>query len=329
MNKFFKIVVLILLLGAQKMLVAQNVQAFALIDTSKIKIGEQVKIDLFINYKADQKNLKIQWPTIGDTLRKEIDVVRTSKIDTTIPNKNEPTTIQQHQSIYITSFDSGYWAIAPFEFIVNDDTARPIATQALLLEVETIPVDTAEISIKDIKPLYDEPFDWKEYLPYIYWGAGILAILALMYFIIYKLVKNKKPKVLEKQKPKIAPHIIALRDLENIRNLKLWQEGKAKEYYTAITDVLRVYLEGRYNISAMELTTDEIMAIMRSQVIDNLSEEKLKQILSLADYVKFAKVQPIDVENELTLSNAFEFVRGTLREEITAENSQFNNSEQK
>lgn len=92
---------------------------------------------------------------------------------------------------------------------------------------------------------------------------------------------------------------------------------------------MRVYIEGRYNIAAMELTTDEIMTIMRSQVIDNLSKDKLRQVLSLADYVKFAKAQPIDVENELTLSNAFDFVKGTLREEITVENSQFNNPEQK
>ena len=37
--------------------------------------------------------------------------------------------------------------------------------------------------------------------------------------------------------------------------------------------------------------------------------------LTLADYVKFAKVTPIDVENELSLLNAFDFVNGTKREE--------------
>jgi len=66
----------------------------------------------------------------------------------------------------------------------------------------------------------------------------------------------------------------------------------------------------------MELTSDEILKIMQSQVIDSLSKEKLRQILTLADYVKFAKVLPIDVENELALANAFDFVKGTLREEI-------------
>jgi len=153
--------------------------------------------------------------------------------------------------------------------------------------------------------------------------------LTLFYFIIYRRLKNRKQIKVEEPKVKIPPHVIAFRDLENIKNLKLWQEGKTKEYYTAITDTIRIYIEGRYNISAMELTSDEIMAIMKSQVIDNVSKEKLKQILALADYVKFAKAQPIDVENELTLNNAFDFVKGTLREEINEENSAFNQSEQK
>lgn len=324
MKQVAKYIFILFAVLLQKFSFAQDVQAFALIDTSKIKIGEQAKIDLFINFKGDAKNLKIRWPQLSDTLRKEVEIVNVSKIDTTLPDKKDPKNIQQHQTIYITSFDSGYWALPPFEFIVNDDTAHPIYTQALLLEVQTVPVDTAEASVKDIKPIFDEPTSWKEYLPYIYWGIGILAILVLAYYIIYKLGKNKKKKPVVINKPKIPPHITALRDLETIRNMKLWQEGKTKEYYTAVTDTIRVYLEGRYEIMAMELTSDEIMHVMRSQVIDNVSKDRLRQILSLADYVKFAKAQPIDVENEMTLNNAFEFVKGTLREEITPETSQFN-----
>lgn len=307
-----------------------QVQAFALIDTSKIRIGEQAKVDVFINYKGDTKKLKIRWPAIGDSLAENIEVVNVSAIDTTIPDKNDPKTIQQHQTIHVTSFDSGMWIIPALEFIINDDTANTVTTQTLTLEVMTMPVDTSEASIKDIKPIFDEPSDWKEYLPYIYWGIAILAALALIYYIIYRINKNKKKKPLPViRKPKIPAHITALKDLETIRNMKLWQEGKVKEYYTAVTDVIRVYIEGRYEVAAMELTSDEIMKVMNSQVIDNVSKDRLQQILRLADMVKFAKAMPIDVENELTLTNAFEFVKGTLREEITPENSQFNKEEGK
>jgi hypothetical protein len=291
-----------------------QVEVFANMDTNQIRIGEQTKIELYVKYNVNQKKLNIQWPIVGDTLRKEIDVVNVSKIDTTIPDKNKPEEIQQHQTITVTSADSGFWAISPFIFIVNNDTAKPVKTDALLLAVYTLPVDTAEKSIKDVKAPFDEAFDWHEYLPYIYGSAVALIVLIIIIFILIKVLK-KEPVLAEPPKPKVPAHITALHSLEEIRNRKLWQEGKFKEYHTMISDALRAYIEGRYGVFAMELTSDEIFKIMNSQVIDSISKEKLKQVLTLADYVKFAKVVPIDVENEMSLQSAFDFVNGTKREE--------------
>ena len=294
---------------------SQNIQVAAMMDTNKIRIGEQSKIDLYITHKTNQKKLKIQWPLIGDTLRKEIEVVNISAIDTTIPDKNRPDEVREHQSITITSTDSGFWAIDPFLFVINNDTAKPLATEALLLEVYNVPVDTSEASIRDIKTTLDEPFDWREYLPYVYWGLGALAVVVIISFIMYKYGK-KSTVVVKEIKPTEPPHITALASLEEIRRKKLWQEGKFKEYHTLISDTLRMYIEGRYGVSAMELTSEEIFTIMNGQVIDLVSKEKLRQILTLADFVKFAKVIPIDVENELSIANAFDFVNGTKREQL-------------
>ena len=312
--KHFRLVIAIVFLCTIHASLFAQVEAFATMDTNKIRIGEQSKIDLYVKYNVTQKKLKIQWPLIGDTLRKEVEVVNVSKIDTTIPDKNKPEEILQHQTLTITSVDSGFWAIAPFKFIINNDTAKPVETDPLLLAVYTLPVDTAEKSIKDIKAPFDEPFDWHEYLPYIYGSAAALVILIVVIFILMKVFK-KKPVIIVPPKPKVPAHITALHALEEIRNKKLWQEGKYKEYHTLISDTLRAYIEERYGVAAMELTSDEIFKIMNSQVIDGISKEKLKQVLTLADYVKFAKVIPVDVENEMSLHNAFEFINGTKRED--------------
>lgn len=314
MSRYIKYCFVLILLASGLKLISQNVQVAAMMDTSKIRIGEQAKIDLYITYKADQKKLKIQWPRISDTLRKEVDVVNVSKIDTTIPDKSKPDMIQQHEVVTITSIDSGFWALEPFSFVVNDDTSKPYTTSALLLEVHNVPVDTAEASIRDIKAALDEPFDWHEYLPYIYWSLAALAIVTVVVILVYKFGKKGK-EVVKETKPKEPPHLTALAALEDIRQKKLWQEGRYKEYHTLISDTLRAYIEGRYGVSAMELTSEEIFKIMSSQVIDGISKEKLRQVLTLADYVKFAKVVPIDVENELSLANAFDFVNGTKRDE--------------
>jgi hypothetical protein len=267
-----------------------------------------------VKYNSTQCVLKIDWPSFFDTITGKLEIVSKSSIDSTIPDKNNPAIVQQHQQFIITAFDSGYYAIPPFKFFINGDTANPQLTEALLLEVHTVPTDTSEAKLKDIKAPFEEPFDWKWYLPHAYWTLGILAVLALIIYIIYRYTR-KKPVVVEPEKPKVPPHITALEALEKIKAEAVWKEGKVKEYYSSISDTVRLYIEGRFNVNALELTTDEIVRAFRSQVVDSASKEKLAQLLVLSDFVKFAKQIPIEQEHTLALQNAFDFVNGTKREE--------------
>jgi len=296
-------------------LVKSQVTVHAVLDSSSIRIGAQTKLDIYLNYDAStQKKLDIQWPEILDTLKKEIEVLSITKIDTTIPNKNNPNIVQQHLQLTVTSFDEGMYYIPPFKFIINKDTTNPLLTEALSLIVRSVATDTSLAKIKDIKPPYDEPFDWRWYLPYAYIGLAILAGILLLIFIIKKLLKNKPIEPII-EKPKIPAHIGALEALEKIKEEAIWKDNKTKEYYSAIADTIRLYIEERFNIAALELTSEEITKIFRSQVVDNESKSKLNQILTLSDFVKFAKQIPIEAEHTITLNNAFEFVKGTMREE--------------
>jgi hypothetical protein len=290
-------------------------EVHAVLDSNSIRIGAQTKLDLYLNYDASaQKSMDVVWPEIEDTLKKGIEVINITKIDTTIPNKNKPNIIQQHIQLTVTSFDTGVYYIAPFKFIVNKDTANPLLTEPLYLKVNTVATDTSLTKVKDIKPPYDEPFDWKWYLPEIYIGLAILAAIILLIILIKKLNK-KKPQEIIVEKPKIPAHITALETLEKIKEDAIWKDNKTKEYYSSIADTVRLYIEERFNINALELTTDEVIKIFKSQVVDSESKSKLNQILTLSDFVKFAKQIPIEAEHTLTLNNAFDFVRGTLREE--------------
>lgn len=294
---------------------SQSIRVNAVIDSSKIRIGEETRLDLYVTYDANaQKNIKIDWPSFEDTISGKVEIISKTPIDSTIPDKSNPGVIQYHQQFVVSAYDSGYFAIPPFKFIVNDDTANPYLTEALFLEVNTVPTDTTDATVKDIKPPFEEPFDWKWYLPTVYTIGGAILILALIIFIIMRLTR-KKPETIVERKPDIPPHILALEQLEKIKAEQIWKEGKTKEYYSAITDSIRLYIEGRFGIQALELTTDEIMRAFKSQVVDSLSKEKLQQLLVLADLVKFAKQIPIEQEHTLALQNAIDFVNGTKREE--------------
>lgn len=295
---------------------AQEIKATAKLDSNNIRIGQQVKLQLSVQYQVDNgKQIKIKWPEIGDTIRKEVEIVSQTKIDTLIPDKNNPFQFKQTKTLYITSFDSGYWAIPPFKFRINDDT-NDFFTEPLLLSVGTIAVDTT-LAIKDIKPPYDENYSWLDWIKdnmYVVYGtlAALLIILLIIYLINY--FKKIKPPMVFVETPKIPAHIIALKKLEQLKNEKLWQEGKLKLYHIRLTEIVREYIENRFKILAMEQTTDEILYGFRNVAIDEDSILKLKKLLILSDLVKFAKEQPLPNENEMCLDNAYDFINGTKKD---------------
>ncbi len=300
-----------------KISIGQKINISAALDSTKIRIGEQVKLDLYVSYSAKQNNLKIQWPNIADTITDKIEVISVSVIDTTSPDKSNPDIIQQHQQITISAYDSGYFAIPGFKFFINNDSANAFYSQSLFLEVHTVPTDSSITKTKDIKPPFAEAFNWKWYSKYFYWGFSLLVIIILIILITIYFTKKNKIVVLKSEKPKIPAHIIALQSLEKIKNEQIWKEEKTKEYYSSISDTIRLYIEARFKVNALESTTAEIMKAFRSQVVDKESKDKLQQLLMLSDLVKFAKQFPIISEHTFTLQNAFDFVNETKREEKT------------
>lgn len=316
MKAFYKSLLLLFLLLFSKAVMAQEVKVSAVLDSSKIRIGEQVKLDLYVTYNANFKNIKIQWPSVGDTLTGKIEVVSVSPIDTTFPDKSNSAKIFQHQQIVVSAYDSGYFAIPPFKFVVNDDSANALYTENFLLEVHTVPTDTSAAKIKDIKAPFDEKFNWRWYKNYMYAGLALILLIVAVIVITRYFTKKQMQVAMEPEKPKIPAHITALATLEKIREEQVWKEGQVKEYYSSISEAVRLYIEERFQVNALESTTDEIMKAFRSQVVDPVSKEKLQQLLSLSDLVKFAKQFPIESEHVFTLQNAFDFVNGTKREEV-------------
>jgi hypothetical protein len=108
---------------------------------------------------------------------------------------------------------------------------------------------------------------------------GLLAFITAIILITRYFTKRNMNRIVEPPKPAIPAHITALAALEKIREEKIWKEGKVKEYYSAISDAIRLYIEERYSVFALESTTDEIMTAFRTQVVDPESKNKLQQLL--------------------------------------------------
>lgn len=290
---------------------SQGISFSAKLDSSKILIGDQVKLTLTVKHSG---KVKVFFPDLKETVADKIDIVENLGVDTV---KTDGGYLVLHQKYLITCFDSGFYLIPPLKVMYQENNKNDSAfSKELLLQVFSVPIDTTKQAICDIKSQMETPFTFKEFFQRFYPVfiiVFILAVLGLLGWYIYKKLKRKEPILKRFIKPKEPPHITALRELDRIKSEKLWQKNMVKEYHSQLTEVIRVYIEGRFEIRAMEQTTEEILQSFRnSGLLDQKCFEILSQMLTLADFVKFAKAEPLPDENDMSLKNAFYFVDNTL-----------------
>jgi hypothetical protein len=285
------------------------------LDTSSIRIGERVQLRL---HATLPKSASIYWPLISDTLTSKIEVASKSKVDTNATSRKD--FINYSQNILITSFDTGFHYIPPFtiHYSYAGDTARhELLSEGVYLKVRTVDVDTTQ-AIRDIRGTMQAPLTFAELAPYL-GGIAILGIIIGMIWYYFWRKRMNKPLFPVLTRPQGPPWQIALQNLDVLGEKKLWQNGKIKEYYSELTDILRQYLQNQYGIDAMEMITTEILAAYDMAGLQADARFKLSSILQLADFVKFAKATPLKDENESSMTYARQFIEDTKPVPVVAE----------
>ena len=288
---------------------SQKIKLNAYLDTTTILIGDQLKYNIELE---QPKNISVKFPVLVDSLASKIEIIESEPADTAKQGDN----IVVRKRYLITSFDSGYHKIPAYKFAFAIDNIRDtISSQELFLTVNTLPVDTAK-EIMDIKPVMSTPFSFSEIKTEIIIGVIVLAVLALLIWILIRYRKNKP--IFVPRKPQEPPHVTALRALDALRAEKLWQNNQVKLYYTRMTDILRAYIFGRFGINAMEITSEEILSALEMELNTDMElKTSFTKLLVQADMVKFAKEEPLPQENEISLLSAYTFVNRTKIEVLS------------
>jgi hypothetical protein len=181
-------------------------------------------------------------------------------------------------------------------------------------------VDTTK-AIRDIRGPMQAPVTFAELVPLLISIALLaLIILGIWYYLWRK--KQNKPLFPVVTRPVGPPWQVALEDLENLEKKKLWQQGKIKDYYTELTDILRSYLKFQHSIDALEMTSYEILQAFDQSGLPPTHRGILNNILQRADFAKFAKATPSRQENEISLQEAIQFIENTKPQ--IADNSEKN-----
>ena len=293
----------------------QDVKITSSFDSTKIFIGDQVKYTITIDKPAD---IRLSFPVFKDTICKNIDIISGPKTDSISSQNGRMKIIQKY---IVTSFDSGHYQVPPvFAEVKNSGGLKRYYSDYSLLEVMRIKITPPDTTAKifDIVQPYKAPVTLGEILP---WLLLILLAGALGWAIVRYWKNHKKSENgVEVFVPMDPAHVIAFRELENLKAEELWQKGEIKKYYTRLTEILRQYLENRFSVYSLELTTAETLeALVKTGFRKNGSYNDLKAVLTGADLVKFAKYNPVASENETHFQTSWNFVVATKENDMITE----------
>lgn len=274
-------------------------QAVLRVDKTEISIGDQIKATI----RADLGDGKI-WINIVSVWPDSMEGMEVV---------NGPVWNRENQSAteatwVIAVFDTGWVRIPPLSVVIqHHDRLDTFFTNDILVMV--IPVEPDSTGLKPLKEIYIQPFSPRYYVQYLPHLAAILLIFAGLFFWLRRRKAKQVTPELASQPP--LPHEWAIAALEELAERRLWQKGEVKEHYTALTAILRGYLERRYAIHALEQTSDEILMQLRQQRLRTSLLTDTEELLSVADLIKFAKADPgIDIHSA-TINRVRLFVQET------------------
>lgn len=170
-----------------------------------------------------------------------------------------------------------------------------------------------DIELNPNKPIILEPVKWTDYLPYLY---ALLAAAGLIAVGIYvnRRIQNKEAEtdefIPEVKKP---AHEIAINDLNVLKSQELWQNGREKDYHSELTRIMRQYVEDRYDVPALEMTTTDLRRALSASGMEIAQTTTLIDILHIADKVKFAKGKTGPEINARFMVESVELVQRTKR----------------
>jgi hypothetical protein len=291
------------LLGGLK---AQDVEVEGKVESTDVQVGKPFTLNLSLKVPY---GWFVEWNDFTtDTLSEQLDIIKRSDVERTA---DADSNVIVKQQLTLMTFDTGQVQVPrialKYARSFDDPNRLKAYTDPIDLYSTTIAVDTT-LAYKPIVEPIAAPVQMKEVFP---WILAVL-LLALAAFGIWYWRKHRKTKVDADgnivRGPVIPPYDKAVGDLETLRQQKLWQSGKVKEYYSSLTDIAREYIEGQFGVNAVEMTTDDILEEIKPLHFSQETYDKLKDTMEVADLVKFAKYSSSNLESENAMNSMTEFV---------------------
>ncbi len=292
---------------------AQTVQVIATQDSVDVMQGALRKVEVEV---VQPSEMQLRW--LSDPASPEQKIVElipgvevnwSSAIDTTRLGNDR---LQLKRTLLVQPWDSGEYIIPGIALAAGNDTflSKPVSLKVYAANIDTMTtIHTWMPPVEQKRHFWDWVPDW---IADYWWGYVIalgLIAAAVVAYIFYR--KGGLRSALQPEPKAVPPYEKAIAELQLLRGRQLCEKGREKEYYTDLTEILRQYLDGRFGINAMEMTTTQIKRAVYATVSEKSASAMMNDVLEMADYVKFAKMRPLPEDNMRAFNQALSFVENT------------------
>jgi hypothetical protein len=263
---------------------------------TRARVGDLLELKLRVDHADDAV---IQWPTFHpDSLTFQLISVDSQGL------------LPQERLFRLALYDTGKYLLPPLPVILHAaDSNDTLYTRHLEVEIASVLPDTASTP-RAIKELRSLPITWRDMIGWARWL--VLAALAVVGVILYRRYRRKRrPEEFKPLEIVLPAHELALRELIELRDKKFPERGMFKEFFTALSEILRRYMERRYGFPALEMTTWDLEEELSGDGYAQILREESLVLLHESDLVKFAKYVPAYESCDEQLERAFRIVDTT------------------
>ncbi|MFI3320583.1 MAG: hypothetical protein SNH01_07220 [Rikenellaceae bacterium] len=288
----------------------------AALSRDSVMIGDQ--FELVIDVESDVMQ-RVVFPDFNLADSATLELVDSRAVDTVSKDGRK---LRLRKRYILTTFDEGRYNMGrPAVLYADKNVVDTLYAEgdSLRLLVATFQIDSTSRPIYDIKAQRNLPFQFAEISGYMKWGGIIALIILALLFIAWKVLAyyGKNFGNIFKPAPPVPPHVTAIEALEALHNKKLWQNNQHKLYYSSLTDILKSYISGRYDVAVLEMTSNQTLKAIQKLDISRKSKDDLRALLKDADLAKFAKAMPEAEQNEDYYNMVYYFVEETKIQEVT------------
>lgn len=266
-----------------------------------ITIGDPILVRIFIDYPPTVVPEPIKFPAKFETF--ELLDLRSLP-----PKTRADSLVHQEHRLILTTFSTGTHIVPPLKLVFQGPSKQPVQAQTPPVEIKVeslLEKYGDEGSLRPLKGFFNfRSYTWLWILLALLAGAALLAWVA-------SRRKRRKNGAVAPGPPPRPPEEVVWETILDLEASTYLADGNYKEYYSRLSNALRLYLEGRFQMSALDRTSTELLGDFRRANFPAEHLSLLRTVLTNADLVKFAKLRPPENAPTDDLTRIKKFVHET------------------